>query len=190
MSSNVKLGNNIYNGVSTVKLPLAAGSGYATFSQENLQEKTAVENGEVTPDTGYTGLSKVNVNVSGSGGISAASGTIPALESNAAYLKINNLDFTPKAFRIVANGTIEQNCTGGGFYVRGTRCGFRTGTNNTQLGAMSVVVGSEDLTTQDDSYVPTGQCEIAILEHGFAVAQYSSSFPFKAGMAFDWYAVG
>lgn len=40
--------------------------------QPNLQSKTATENGTVTPDQGYDGLSQVVVNVSGGGGMPLA----------------------------------------------------------------------------------------------------------------------
>ena len=45
--------------------------------QPNLQSKTATENGTVTPDSGYDGLSEVVVNVSGGGGGSILTGTTP-----------------------------------------------------------------------------------------------------------------
>lgn len=47
------------------------GTAYSPVSvnvQPNLQSKTATENGTVTPDSGYDGLSSVVVNVSGGGG--------------------------------------------------------------------------------------------------------------------------
>ena len=40
--------------------------------QPTLQQKTATENGVVTPDTGYDGLSQVNVDVQGGGGDTSA----------------------------------------------------------------------------------------------------------------------
>lgn len=51
------------------------GTAYSPVSvsvQPNLQSKTATENGTVTPDTGYDGLSEVVVDVSGGGGGASA----------------------------------------------------------------------------------------------------------------------
>lgn len=57
--------------------------------QPNLQSKTATQNGMVTPDQGYDGLSSVLVDVSGGGG------TEPALPSE--YQEVEYIDFTPHA---------------------------------------------------------------------------------------------
>lgn len=194
MSKNVELGGTTYNGVETVKLPLAGADGYAEFVDQNLQTKTATENGEVTPDAGYTGLSKVTVNVSGGGStLKEASGTISALEADAYYIKVNNLEFTPKAFRLAWGETPVQNSTAGGFYVKGFSGIYRTGTNNTTITSpfsQNATVTPTDFTVEADSLTPSAGSGCHILEHGFAVAANSSNFPFRAGQSFTWYAVG
>jgi surface protein len=60
--ANVKLGEMIYEGVTAVKLNTEDG-GTVTFKNAVLQEKTATANGDVVPDEGYDGLSKVTVDM-------------------------------------------------------------------------------------------------------------------------------
>ena len=62
--ADVKLGNKIFNGVSAVKMNTTDG-GTIIYKNSLLQEKATTENGEIVPDEGYDGLSKVTVNVSG-----------------------------------------------------------------------------------------------------------------------------
>lgn len=188
--SNVKVNGTTYNNVASVKLPLAAGGGFATYAEANYQEKTATSNGVVTPDAGYSALSRVTVQVPTSGTIKEASGTITLTEDQN-YLKVTGLDFTPKAFRIVpVSGTVVANSTCGLVYCRGAYCLFRTKTDGTTINPLNTAAGSSDFTVNEDSYVPAVGGYPYILEHGFAVSAQQTSFPFRSGMQFVWYAVG
>lgn len=91
MSKNVILNGTTHIGISDATLPVVGGT-EAIFRDVDeipvvsLQEKTATVNGEVLPDEGYDGLSRVTVNVEGGSGedwLEANAVIVPALKAGA-----------------------------------------------------------------------------------------------------------
>lgn len=97
-------------------------------SQPNMQSKTVTENGTVTPDSGYDGLSQVIVNVSG--GIPTPSGNIVLLHFNGN--RMNSGSYT---------GQIDSNAV--------LASGGKFGSGCLQTGSVPVMHGMFDLAAND-----------------------------------------
>lgn len=84
--------------------------------EPKLQEKTATENGEVLPDEGYDGLSKVTVAVESSGGGLAINGIIEQYKVNAGAT-VNAGDFVEFITKYEGGDTSGTFASGGASYI-------------------------------------------------------------------------
>ena len=171
----------------------ALADGYGVGSVPVLTDLDITENGEYTPPDGVDGFGKVTANVAGSGGAKIATGTI-VLNADAEYIKVTGLGFTPKAFALCCTKVI-QNSACGGMFINSAAVMWRTGTNNTSVAVVVTSTRMRDYTVSPDDIIPSHggagiQYAVQVLETGFAVGEYNSQRPYKAGAEFEWFAMG
>ena len=114
---NVKIGGIVYNGVDTIKIKNSDTDEYDSWNDKVPQEKTATDNGSVTPDDGKY-LSKVTVNVSKGVDTSDATATATDIVSGkTAYVKGSKIsgslsEYTNSADKYVSKSwTFNDKCT-------------------------------------------------------------------------------
>lgn len=114
---NVKIGGVVYNGVDTIKIKNSDTDEYDSWNDKIPQEKTATDNGSVTPDDGKY-LSKVTVNVPKGADTSDATATATDIVSGkTAYVKGSKItgslsEYTNSADKYVSKSwTFNNKCT-------------------------------------------------------------------------------
>lgn len=171
MSKNVIVNGTTYNDVTSVKIPLAVGEGFAEFFEQ----------------------------ASSGGGAQVATGSV-VLANDKDYIDVENLLFTPKAFAIMLDLDYlgdDAELTAGVFCIMNNATSVRsnTGGSNSYGGIhdastggkkydFSSVVISESLTT-------TSANTVQRTVNSFRVTKGAGNgFPFKANHKYNWIAIG
>lgn len=174
MSKNVIVNGTTYNGISSVKLPLAAGSGFAEFVE----------------------------NAGGGGSAQVATGSITPTQ-DMDYIDIENLAFTPKALAVALDASVLANdaeLTAAIWCIMNIGVSYRSNAGGSisyggvqQITIDGGVKNKYDFTTLNlsETLSVTAANNIQRTANSFRVTHGANSgYPFKANHKYNWIAIG